>query len=55
MVLSVLDLKSGRFGLLSGEFDPLAPVTVMMGCSLRFIPRNLNKKITVMACSLWSW
>jgi hypothetical protein len=42
MVLSVLDLNNGRFGLLSGELDPLAPVTVMIGCSLRFMPRNLK-------------
>jgi hypothetical protein len=44
MVLSVLDRKRGRRGLRSGEFDPLAPVTVMIGCSVRRIPRNLNKE-----------
>jgi hypothetical protein len=44
MVLSVLDLKSGRLGRLSGELDPLAPVTVIIGCSGRFIPRNLEQE-----------
>jgi len=43
MVLSVLDRKRGRAGFRSGEFDPLAPVTVMIGCSVRRIPKNPTK------------